>query len=266
MRTILVMLRSSWRVASSYRVNMVISLASLLVSLVPLYFVSRALQPVMAGAIRNEGQHYFPFVLLGMVTSMFLTLAISALPGTVGGTIGNGTFEALLGAPTPLPVLLGGMAAYDFAWLTLRSFLMLTAGWILGAPVVWSNLVPGVVILAMIILAYLPFGLFAAALIIAFRTAGPLLAVVVTASNLLGGVFYPTHVIPPGIRGFAAVVPLTYGLRALRRVLLDGLPLTAVLGDLGALALFVAVLLPLGVLAMLKALAYARSAGTLSQY
>src|SRR5690606_27451772 len=121
-------------------------------------------------------------------------------------------------------------------------------------------------ILALIVLAYVPFGLLAAAMIIAFRTAGPLPQAVTGVSALLGGVYYPTHVIPSWIESLSAFVPLTYGLRALRQTLLEGQPLYSVLPDLGALVLFVPVLMCAGVVAMRAALAYARRAGTLSQY
>ena len=44
--------------------------------------------------------------------------------------------------------------------------------------------------------------------------------------SLLGGVYYSTSVIPEVVRPLASVVPLTYGLRALRRTLLSGEPLS----------------------------------------
>ena len=62
------------------------------------------------------------------------------------------------------------------------------------------------------------------------------------------------------------VVPLTYGLRAVRQLAIDGAPLRAVLPDVGVLAVFCVVLLSLGSLAMTYALRRARAEGTLSQY
>jgi len=62
------------------------------------------------------------------------------------------------------------------------------------------------------------------------------------------------------------MIPLTYGLRALRRTLLEGEPLRAVLPDLAILALFVVGLLSVGMIALRVALAYARRVGSLSHY
>ena len=59
----------------------------------------------------------------------------------------------------------------------------------------------------------------------------------------MGGIHYPSHVIPSWIGQLAAVVPLTYGLRALRQLFLAGQPIAAVAGDLAVLAAFATVLL-----------------------
>ena len=55
---------------------------TLLLSIVPLYFVSRALQPMMADSIRHEGQEYFAFVMVGLMASGCITTAVNAVPMT----------------------------------------------------------------------------------------------------------------------------------------------------------------------------------------
>ena len=99
-----------------------------------------------------------------------------------------------------------------------------------------------------------------------FRTTGPLPQGVLIASGMLGGVYYPTHVIPSWIERISDVMPLTYGLRALRRTLLDGAPLSAVASDLAVLAGFIVVLSVAAAIAFRAALGHARRAGTLAQY
>jgi len=61
-------------------------------------------------------------------------------------------------------------------------------------------------------------------------------------------------------------VPLTYGLRAVRQITIDGAPFGAVLADVGTLSIFCILFLTLGSLAMGYALRRARAEGTLSQY
>src|SRR5690606_26273399 len=143
---------------------------------------------------------------------------------------------------------------------------MLLGGIVLGANVLPQQLLFALPILALIVLSYLPFGIIATALVITFRPAGPLPQAVVAGSALLGGVYYPPTVIPSWIQDVSGFVPLTYGLRALRRTVLEGMPLSAVLPDLTVLAGMTAVLLTVAYLGLLQALRHARREGTLSQY
>jgi hypothetical protein len=91
-----------------------LSFASLVVTVVPVYFIAHALQPTMAEAIRAQGGEYFGFVLVGMAAFSFLGVAVNALPRIVGGAIGSGTLEAYLTTPTGLSTVLGGLISYDF--------------------------------------------------------------------------------------------------------------------------------------------------------
>ena len=83
---------------------------------------------------------------------------------------------------------------------------------------------------------------------------------------LLGGVYYPTQVIPSWIQYISHALPLTYGLRAIRGTLLEGMPFHQVLGDVVILAGFTLGLALLSAWLFALALRYARRAGTLAQY
>jgi ABC-2 type transport system permease protein len=79
-------------------------------------------------------------------------------------------------------------------------------------------------------------------------------------------VLYPTKLIPAWAARFTDLVPMTYGIRAVRRITIDDWPLRAVLADVGTLGLFCLAFLAVGSLAMKHALRRARAEGTLSQY
>lgn len=266
MREALALMRASWLTATSYRLNMLFSVVALLVTVVPFYFVGRALQPLMGEVIRNEGHSYFGFLIIGTVAFSFLSTAVTALPGAVRSGIGSGTFEALMATPARLPAILTGLIGYSLGWTALRAMLLVLLGLALGVQIDWGNVLFALGIVGMIVLAYLPIGLAGAALVLAFRTTGPFLQGVLIASGMLGGVYYPTHVIPGWIERLSDVIPLTYGLRALRRTLLDGAALPDVAADLWILAAFIALLSTCAAFAFAAALRHARRAGTLAQY
>lgn len=266
MSQVLALTLAGWQTALSYRVQTVTRVIGLLVSVVPIYFVAEALQPTMAGVIEGEGGHYFGFVLLGLVCFTFISVAVNSLPRAIQSGVRTGTLEALFATPTRLPALLAGMTGYNFSWTALRMILVVAFAVVLGARVVPAGIVPSLFILALIVAAYIPFGIVAAAGVIAFRTAGPFPQAIITVSTLLGGVYYPTHVIPSWLEGISGLIPLTYGLRALRRSLLEGAPLASIAGDILILIAFTVLLLLVSVGVFLMAFRYARRSGTLAQY
>lgn len=266
MRKIAALVRAQWLTHTSYRVNVLFSLTGLAATFVPLYFVAGSLQPVVEESIRDEGGEYFGFLVLGLVVVSYLSFAVSSLPRVISRGIASGTLESLFATPARAEELLAGMIGYDLVWTTLRAMLLVVAMWLVGTTVAWANLPVALFILALIVLAHLPVGLLAAALVLVFRTSGPLTQGALTAFALLGGVYYSTSVIPEVVRPLAAAIPLTYGLRALRRSLLGGESLAAVAADVAILAGFAAVLLAVGMVLFTRALAHSRKSGTLGQY
>jgi ABC-2 type transport system permease protein len=118
----------------------------------------------------------------------------------------------------------------------------------------------------LLVVAHVPFGLVAASCVLVFRNMTPLPSAVFAASTLLGGVYYPAHIIPSWLQYVSGAIPMTYGLRAFRATLLEGAPLHQVAGDVAILGLFAAVLLPLGIVALRLGLRYARTTGSLTHY
>ncbi len=148
----------------------------------------------------------------------------------------------------------------------IRATVILGFACLFGLHIVWSAVPTAVVILTLTMLSYLSFGVFAAALVLGFRTTGPFPTAVLAVSALLGGVYYPTQVIPSWLERLSALVPLKYGLKALRRSLLDGAPVTNSLPDLGILLGLTVVGFAISLVAFMWALRYAKQAGTLAQY
>lgn len=260
------MIRASFLSAASYRLGMVISIAALVVSFVPLYFIAGALQPVVAESIRNEGGEYFGFLIVGMSATALFTSAVGAVPSALAANIGNGTLEALLVTRTPLYQLLVGMIGYGILWNGLRAVLLLVGAALIGVHVAWAAAPAALIVIGLLVVAYAAIGLVAAALILVFRTAGPLISAVVAASGLLGGVYYSTSVIPSWLQDLSALIPLTYALRALRMLLLGDASLGAVSADVSILAAYTALLLAGGGAVFGVALRRARASGTLAQY
>ena len=266
MSKILALIAAQWRVTMSYRLQTLISFGGLVFTVVPLFFIAQAVQPVMANAIRDEGGNAFGFLLVGTVALLLVTTALSVIPTALASGIASGTLEALLSTPTPMPTLVVGLSAFPLVMAALRAGVLLAGGMLLGVNMVAASLPLALALLALIVLAHAAIGLLSGAMVLAFRTAGPLSRLVLLASSLLGGVYYPTHVIPSWLRVVSEVLPLSYGLRALRRVLLQDASISDVAPDLLILLAETAVLVALGVGVFSLAFRHARRQGTLAQY
>jgi ABC-2 type transport system permease protein len=260
------LIRSSWLAASSYKLGFVMSFGALVLSVVPIFFITRALQSTMANVIQGQGDQYFAFLVVGLIALNLVTSTIYALPGGLQNATSTGTLEALLATPTSVSALLVGLSGYEVLFSVLRGAVMLAAAGILGARVEWLQLGASIPIVALVVLAHLPIAIITAAMVLAFRTRGPLPQLVLLASTFLGGVYYPTTVIPGWIESISAFIPLTYGLTALRAVLLEGGSLASVWREVSILLAFAAVATLISGVTFRAALRYARKVGNLAQY
>ena len=266
MHKVWALIRSNWLSASSYKLGFLFSFGSLVLSVVPIFLVTRALQTTMANVIKGQGDQYFAFLVVGLIALNLVSATIYALPGGLQNATSTGTLEALLATPTSVPALLLGLSGYEVLFSLVRGLVMLLAAGLLGAHVAWLQLGASIPIVALVVVAHLPIAIVTAAMVLAFRTRGPLPQLILLASTFLGGVYYPTTVIPGWIESLSAFLPLTYGLTALRAVLLEGRSVVTVWRDISILLAFTAVALVASGIAFRAALRYARRVGNLAQY
>jgi len=268
MREALALIQASWRTQRSYRVSIVLSILSLGVTVLPVYFVSKAIQPYAAESIANQGGNYFGFLVIGFIALIFVSTTVSSIPDAIGAGIGNGTLEALLSTRASIPSLLAGMVGYSFVWTAVKAVLFLALAMVLGLHLSLAASLSGIFILVLIVLAHIPFALMAASLVLAFRTTGQIPSIVMIASGLLGGVYWSMQakIIPPWVHALGNWVPLAPGLRALRQTLLTGASLSSVMPDVLLLLGFIMMLNAIGFITFVEALRYARRTGTLAQY
>ncbi|MDZ7632668.1 MAG: ABC transporter permease [Gemmatimonadaceae bacterium] len=267
MRRLLAVARAYTLGMLTYRTRTLISLVSVLVAVIPVYFVAGALQPIAARAIASESTEYFTYLIVGSVASFVIAEAVSAIPSIVNSYITSGTLEQLLTTPIRWPSLIGGLSAYGFGWVALRALVLLVTAWIWAtSTIAWLRMAEFMAIMGLLAIAYLGVGLVAGALVLAVRSSMLIPQGVLTVSALLGTVYFPVSVLPPVFAPLANVIPMTPALRAARQVLLKDEALRTVLPDLlhlGAWAVGGAVI---GGLCFHLALQQARRAGTLTQY
>lgn len=265
-RTIWALLRVDALQAATYRLRLALSVGGMLVAVVPLYYIAGALQTTVADAIRGEGHQYFGFVLIGSVVVSLVGVSTNALPQAIGSGVSTGFLESLFTTRSRRSAILVGLTSYAILWTLLRGALVLGFGAAMGAAFHWTALGPALVIILLIITVHWAIGLLGGAMVLLYRTAGPLSSAVVLSTTLIAGVYFPTRSLPAWLQWAPPFVPATYGLRALRRVFIEGSPLADVLPDVMILVGLAIVLLTMGVAVFRLALGHALRTGSLSQY
>lgn len=233
-------------------------------TILPVYFIAQAVQDVAAASIQREGGAYFAFIVVGIASTYVIAAAAAAVPNAIASSLGNGGFESLLGTRASTTSILVGISLHGVAMSLLRALALLVGAAAFGAEFRWVALPAVLPIVTLVIAAYAGIGLLAAALLLAFRTAGPLVTTAVALSGLLGGAYYSTSVVPGWLRALTEFVPLTHGLRATRAIFLGGEGFATTWPDVLRLGSNAALLLTAGILAFAAALRHARRSGTLS--
>jgi ABC-2 type transport system permease protein len=217
-------------------------------------------------AVREYGD-YFTFLLIGSVFARYLSLGMKYFSRELEQEMVMGTIEPLLvTATSPVLSLLGASL-----WLLVEGVLVLLLQLSIGvaffgADLSRANWLAAVVTTILTLLALNSWGLLSAAFVLVFKRADPLNWLIDLTTFIFSGVYFPIALLPPVLRFFSYLLPLTYALEALRGALMRGQSLSELYGPLLALVGFNLVLVPLGLFAFRYSLAYLRRTGSLGQY
>ena len=260
-------LRRDFIVATGYRLQFAGQFVTVLVSTFMFFSLSKLIDQDSSPYLIPYGGDYFSFVLIGVALSDFLLVSISTFAKEVRQAQMIGTFESMLVTPTAISTILFSSYLYPFFSSILRMMLYFVIGWMFfDFQVNPDYLLLFIFTIIVSILPFLGIGLISAAFIIVFKQGSPVTWLVGTFTGLLAGVMYPIAVLPDWVQTVSSIIPLTYGLEAIRMVFLQGATFSDISTELTILTLFTIVLLGLGLLTVHYSLRIARRDGTLLHY
>ena len=253
-------MRRDARIHFSSRLAVVSHALTALFSLTLFYYVSR-----LVGVERfPDPDDYFAFVVIGLVILQALTASLATLPLAVRAELSAGTFERVAVSPFGLVGGIVAMAAWPLAWALVNGALTLVlAVVIFGLPLAFPDALLAVPAAGLAVLAFLPFALLVAALVLVSKQAGNLGRLLVVAMSLVGGVYFPPALLPGTIEWLAYVQPFTPALDLLRHLLLGGDAATEPAVAVARLAAFALVMTPVALAAVTAAARWCRRRGTL---
>jgi ABC-2 type transport system permease protein len=156
---------------------------------------------------------------------------------------------------------------YAFVSTTLRLGVYLLLGlFLFGMSLGSANWGAVALLLVLSVAAFSVFGVLSACFLLLFKRGDPVSWLLVGASGVVGGVFYPVSALPPWLGKLAQVLPITHSLEAVRRALLAGEGLSQLWREALILLLFAGVGLPLALAVFRWSVRRAKMTGTLAQY
>jgi ABC-2 type transport system permease protein len=242
----------------SYKLSFGLEAIHILISVAAFYFLAGFL-----GARAINGYDSWGFILIGLAVNAYMTTCLVCFSQVIRGNQLTGTLKAVLVSPTSPTEFLAFSAIYPFARATLDAAVYGCGGLVFGLSLARMNPMPAVLLFFTSLLAFSSIGLVSATFILIFKRGDPLLWLFSSGSWLLGGVMYPTEVLPRWLAKISELLPITHALRGLRATLLSGATIGAVMPQMAVLLVYALVGLPLSIAIFNFGVRRARTAGTL---
>ena len=260
-------LRRDFLESASYRLAFALRFFGFAVGLLTVFFTARFINLARNPLLAPYGGDYFAFSLVGLILMDFQYVAVGAFSRRIREAQTQGTLEAILATPAPLPAVLAAAPLYDFAAAALRAVLYLGVGsLVFGIHLQHANLLAAAVTGVLALVAFVSLGLCAGAFTLLVRRGDPINLFLGGVSMLVGGVWYPSQALPGWLARVGDLLPISHALEATRRSLLVGAGLGDLARPLCALAILCVVFVPLGLGLFRIALRRAREDGSLTHY
>jgi ABC-2 type transport system permease protein len=250
------------RVYLSYRSRLVSQALTSVFSLTLFYYVSRL---VHVSGFSSPGA-YFGFVIVGIALVGVLYSCFS-VADTVRQELLAGTFERLLLSPFGPVRSVIAMAIFPLLFAFVLGAFTLTLGWAaFGLELHWSTVPLAVPATFLALLAFMPFGLAFAALTVVMKQGNVGVSWVIALISIVGGLYFPISLLPGWVQTASKFQPFTPSTEMLRHLLVDSPQTTSATVTVAKVAIFAAVLLPVSVWVLRRAIREGQRRGTIIEY
>ena len=257
------LVRRDFAITRSYRLSFALEAAYGVLGLVLYYFISRTFGNESSSSL-GSAPSYFDFAAVGLVVGTVITATTSSVGYRMREEQTTGTLEALVATPVGSIELSVGLVGFPFCFAAVQAtFYLAIAAVFLGLDVSNASWGGVVAVLLSASLALAPIGILAGAAVLVFKRGQLIAGAIVYLMTLLGGMLFPISVLPAWIQPLAKVLPLRYAFDGVRDALFTGGGWET---DSFVLLGWAVVLWPLALLGFEGAGAYARRAGSLSEY
>ncbi len=230
------------------------------------YAVAGALAVSLIGAQAGDRRLLFS-LMIGAIFWNYLSILFGFIADTIAWERWEGTLEYTMMAPIRRPAHLLGATLYAVLYgLVHTTVLLIVLTLFFGLDLSRANLATAAAFMVVGSFSFVGIGIMAAVLPLMYVERGSQMTFVLQSVLLvISGVYYSVDILPGWMQVLSHFSPATYVLDAVRRGLIDGVGVDALLGDVWPLVVMGAILVPLGIWVFGRAEQYAKKTGRLKR-
>lgn len=270
LRRIRAFIARDFQLEISYRFAFLLRVLSVLGLVTTLYFISQTFVArndcPCAESPFTQWRDPLAAWLTGLAVLNYFMTGFSSLANAIRAEQTQGTLEGVLLTPINLPTLVASGSAWAFVQATFFSFLYFFFGWLFFNVHFRGNFLLAFFILVLTTLVLAAIGILSASFAMVFKRGDPFGMLLGTGSAIFSGVFFPTQLLGSSFGTISRLLPPTYGLDGIRRVLIEGQGFNEVRAPILTLILFLVILMPFSLWVFSRAVRRAKREGSLIQY
>ena len=231
------------------------------------YSVAGALSISLIGADQGSPRLLLT-LMVGAIFWNYLSVVFSWIAETIAVERWEGTLEYTMMAPIRRSTQLLGSVIYAMLYGLIHTAVILVVLVLFFPQLDFSRADLGTAGIFMLLgsFSFVGIGMMAAILPLLYVERGAQMTFVLQSVILLvSGVYYSVDILPGWMQVASTLSPATYVLDGVRRALIDGAPIGALLGDVWPLIVMGIVLIPAGLWAFARAERYAKRTGKLKR-
>jgi ABC-2 type transport system permease protein len=231
------------------------------------YSAAGALSISLIGAQAGDNK-LLMILMVGAIFWNYLSVVFSWIAETIQIERWEGTLEYTFMAPVHRSTHLLGAVAYAMIFGLIHTAAILVAVVLFFPQLSFAQANPATIVAFMALgsFSFVGLAMIVAILPLLFVERGAQMAFVLQSVLLLiSGVYYSIDILPGWMQVLSHLSPATYALDGVRKGLIDGVPLSALWGDVWPLVVMGIVFIPLGLWAFGRAERYAKRTGKLKR-
>lgn len=266
MSTALAFIKRDATLMVSYRFAFVVQLAIIFVAVPFFYFSTKLVAEGDPDRLAAYGGDPFAFALIGFAFLDYSAVSLKRFNESIRESQLMGTLEISLLSPSPISKILLYSALWGYTFSTIRLAIYILLGMAFGLRFPDADFFAALVMLLLSIVAFASLGIMVASVTMVVKKSDPVNLAINFLSLLIGGVFFPTKVMPGWLEKVSLLLPIRHSLDGVRAALLRGASVVDLWPQMLSLLAFAAVLFPLGLWCFSLAVEKGKRDGTIDQY